>query len=90
MSKRMLQNLDWMFRHFTGYLVAQFFVILLTVTLVSSAGGTPNSSATIWAATSVLTGGVIGSLLCYYLVKFLKGRYHHVIIAKLQENDDLS
>jgi len=67
MRKRMLQNIDWMFRHFVGYLAVQFLIVIFAVAAVGAFILRGETEVALWAAVWVVTGTLIGSILCYFL-----------------------
>ena len=89
MRKRTLENLDNMFQHYVRncfiLLAAGTAGVAIGVAVLQDGSGTAEQ-----AAYYVLTGIVIGTILCLLAMRFLKSRFHSKIQAELSRREDSS
>ena len=87
MRKRILQNVDSMFRHYVGYCLT-----LLAAGIVGASvfvfSERDDIGTAVQASAWVLAGVFIGTILCLFIMRFLKARFHPKVLAKLTETND--
>jgi hypothetical protein len=80
MRDRMLQNLDWFFRHYLGF-VAALWVLWLALDLTLGLLVFPSASGGIWY---IGLGGSAGCVLSLILICVVKALFHKRVIRAIE------